>query len=592
MNVRRMPGFAAMVALTSFLGAGTALGQTRVISGSVVDSAGQPLSGITVRAAAVEDFTGHGAMTISGQNGVFTLTVAAGVYAITAEALPPRGLARARADARGADVESLVLAVPDGPAPFVPDDPPKANLIHLGTPDVDGVIDVRGNAGAVPGDSYVIVIALRTGLTSTLQARADGSFETQLRAPHGAWVMIKHDPIGDTYSRILFELHQGGEGSPAPLPGTMLRVSDPPGPAGLTFGDEGLLSGHGWRVEGTIDKSRLQHGEQLTAQVKFVLESPTAGSMEKIPLSAHLLLERLSGDGVLGSRQRSIFTSHLMTPTGFPIEKGENYQEAPGFARFDTTRVSATRSEASFSITMPVSPSLPPGHYRAAMRFFFETRIPPAERPPHLTTDKPSRQPGNFAYLPLVIIGDPPSPRLPVMLLAGILSNATQGIRAVEDEASFGLASRVALQADRFVIPRVDVATGAPIRYRLEPYLPTISTGDRGIPPDSPQVPFRLPSGALTVRIEKPGGAVETLGPVPFVQPRTKTIVDRHGVALIPGGSGGMVTEPYQLSTMDPRFEYAFGEDGLHRVRVEMTVEDERGITWHAGGTYEIEVGR
>jgi hypothetical protein len=593
--MRKVRTVVACLAAAVIASAGPAFAQMRQISGSVTDATGRPLSGITVTAEQIDtsECCTKVANVRSQSDGVFLLEVPPGVYAVAADPPPPRGLARARVDVRTAAASGIALRVPSGPAPFVADDSPKAPLIQLGTPNDDGETTVTGSAGSVPGGTYVIVIALRSGIISTVQAAADGSFETRLRAPRGTWVMMKHDPIGTTYRRIVLET-QGGEGSPAPLAGTLLRVADPPGPKGLSFGDEGTLPGnHRWRVEGTIDKARLQPGDRLTANVRFVLESPAIADLERIPLSAHLLLERLAGSDVLGPRARSFFTSNLMTPTGFPIEKGENYSEQnSGFARFDVVRVSPGRAEGSFPISFTVSSALSTGHYRAAMRFFLETRIPSAPRSPHITIDKPSRQPPNFAYLPLVTVGDPLPPRLPVMLLANQIGNATQGIRAIDDYSAFGLASRIALQSDTLVIPRTDIATGLPVRYRFEPYLPWVSVGDRGIPPDPPIVPFRLPSGGLTVRIEKPSGATETIGPAPFLQARTRTIVDRHGVALTPGGSGGSVTEPYELSTMDPRFEIAFDEEGLHRIRLEMTVEDERGITWSGGGTYPLHVAR
>ena len=61
------------------------------------------------------------------------------------------------------------------PMPFVPDDPPKAALISISPPTVDGEVTLSGAAGSVAPQSAVIVVTLETGHFTTAQATASGS---------------------------------------------------------------------------------------------------------------------------------------------------------------------------------------------------------------------------------------------------------------------------------------------------------------------------------------------------------------------------------------------------------------------------------
>ena len=58
-----------------------------------------------------------------------------------------------------------------------------------------------------------------------------------------------------------------------------------------------------------------------------------------------------------------------------------------------------------------------------------------------------------------------------------------------------------------------------------------VSVGDES-PPSIPLVPFRFPSGGLTVTVRKPDGTTAVLGPTPFVQARSTSLVNRDGALL------------------------------------------------------------
>ena len=118
----------------------------------------------------------------------------------------------------------------------------------------------------------------------------------------------------------------------------------------------------------------------------------------------------------------------------------------------------------------------------------------------------------------------------------------------------------------------------------------SLNNDSGGGPPNVPRIPFQFPSGSLTVTIRPPTGAETVLGPAPFVQSRSKSLVDEEGNIL--SDAGGHLKDIYQLTTLDPRFEIAFTQDGLHVITVEGTIDDVWGNTWTGGGTYEVHVGR
>ena len=236
---------------------------------------------------------------------------------------------------------------------------------------------------------------------------------------------------------------------------------------------------------------------------------------------------RLSGPDGSGSLAQSTFASTTMTPTGFPIER----YGAKAFGRdviAPITVVADTRAEALLELSYRLPSDLPAGYYRPFVGFTFnnagtlESSVPLETPTRAFVVLRGRSKPINnlnspiSMYLPVVRVGSPAPPRLYWTLLTGDLSNGTRGVRAIEDRNRFGVASKVLTQSETFIIPRTDPISGQPVTYRLEPFALTISVGDRGDPPSSPLVPFRFPSGRLTVRVQKPDGSVPALGPAPL----------------------------------------------------------------------------
>ncbi|MEE9182370.1 MAG: hypothetical protein V3U33_07395, partial [candidate division NC10 bacterium] len=464
-------------------------------------------------------------------------------------------------------------------------------------------VTVTGAAASVPPDSFVVLVTLETGHFTSVQATADGSFTTSLFAPSGTSVLVKVDPSGFHVQRLLSQLQDGMvPGVPqdlSPLPGTILRVAVPPATGdGVPFGGAGVVYFTippdsplpAWTFQGTINSQALQPGGTLRVQGTLVIVSPALLGAGQMQVTARLSLERLSGPDGVGSLAHNTFASVFLTPTGFPIERSPRYTNdgLDRDATFDLPKVAVDRAETVVDLSIEIPTNFLAGFYRPLIRFFFDGV--PVEFPPGrpILSVELSRRPIDTLHLPVVQVGNPTAPRVFWTLLTDSLSNGTRGARAVEDQDRFGLASRILTQSETFIIPRVDPASGEPLTYRLEPFAPTVSLSSRRAP-GPPLIPFRFPSGQLTVRIHKPDGSVDIIGPAPFVQARMRGLADRDGNLL---DNGPHIADVYQLSSMDPRFEVQFAQDGRHVITLEGTIEDIWGNTWSGGGTYIVYVAR
>ncbi len=565
-----------------------------LLEGIVVDDAGQPVPDAQVCARLPTERPWEHTCSETDSEGRFQLSIAPEVYVVTATPLAPLHPTRHRLEVSGAGVTDLVLTVSQQLIPFVPDDPPKADLISISLPTADGEVTIRGAAGSVAPNSIVVAVTLNTGHFTTVQATASGSFSVTLFAPAGTSILIKADPFGASVAEFLAnDLNQGG-GEPvehiSALPGTILRVAAPTG-SGVPIGGAGRTkydSFPAWTFHGSIPTNTFAPGDPLRVQGTVRLDSPVLQGVDDLQVNATLILERLSdpqGSSLL--RLETLAVSTLLTPTGLPIERKGH---TPGFSRyqeFSLVKAASTQAEAKLDLTLSLPSDLPAGYYHPSLAFEFPDM--PFENPPkHLKRQESL----DSVDLPIIQVGNPAAPRLDWVFLLDTLSNGSRGVVAEEDADRFGIAQRILTSSETLVIPRLDAASGQPLTYRLEPFAPTVSlvnTSFGGLPL-LPRIPFRFPSGNLTVRIHHPDGTEMVLGPASFVQSRLKSLASEEGIPLDSGG--GHITDAYQLITLDPRFEVAFTQDGLHVITVGGTIDDIWGNTWIGGGTYEVYVGR
>ena len=570
-----------------------------VLGGMVVDDAGQPVSDAQICARLPTERPWERTCSRTEPVGGFQLRVHPGVHLITVTPPAPLQPARRLLEVGKAGVTALVLRVSRQLKPFVVDNPPKAALIGMSAPTADGEVTLRGAVGCVPPGSMVFVATLDTEHFTTTQATADGSFTATLFAPPGTSILIKADPLGTSVAQFVTSW-SAGEDAPeqflSALPGTILRVADPPG-SDVPIGGAGRTVYNAlpaWMFHGSIKTQTFAPGDPLRVQGTVRVESPAVQGVDAPQVQASLQLERLSGtDGTsLLRHSRNSAASIFLTPTGLPIEREARWWD-DGLSQgrsVPLVKTGSTQVEAEVDLTLTLPPDLPAGYYRPFLNFSFPDM--PIEHPP----SRPFTDGGGVVVdtvrLPIITVGNPAPPHLYWALLLDTLSNGSRGVVAVEDADRFGIAQRILTPSETFMIPRLDVASDQPLTYRLEPFVPTVGllTSSFGDLPGPPRIPFQFPSGNLTVTIRQPDGIETVLGPAPFVQSRLKSLVDDEGILLDNGG--GHISDAYQLTTLDPRFEVTFAQDGLHVITVEGTIDDIWGHTWTGGGTYEVHVGR
>ena len=569
-----------------------------LLEGKVVDDMGQSVPDAWVCAhLSTEEWRGDLCYKTEAE-GRFQLQVRPGEYVVAVRPILPLRPTRQRLEVSGAGATDLLLMVSRQPMPFVPDDPPKVALISISSPAADGKVTLRGVAGSVPPHSTVVAVTLNTGHFTTAQATASGSFTATLFAPAGTSILLKADPVGNIVARFLDEVSADAEFPVtvlAALPNTILRVADLPG-AGIAISGAGRVDGENfpaWTFHGSFNTQTLTPGDSLQIRGTVQVNSPALQGVGTLQGETELSLRPLSDPEGASLLQVKSPASILLTPTGLPIEREPmpwvtdlaHYRELP------LVKTASTQAEAEVDLTLTLPPDLPAGYYSPDLYFYFPNVLtePLASRQILPTTAQDSR----IVDLPIIKVGNPALPRLYWALLLDTLSNGSRGVVAEEDASRFGVAQRILTPSETFVIPRLSAASGQPLRYRLEPFVPAVSSSistDTFGSPNSPRIPFRFPSGGLTVTIRHPDGTETVLGPAPFVQSRAKGLVDEDGNLLSQGG--GHLSDAYQLSTMDPRFDVTFAQDGLHVITVEGTIDDIWGHTWTGGGTYEVHVGR
>ena len=311
-------------------------------------------------------------------------------------------------------MSDLVLTVSRDPTPFVLDDPPKAALISISQPTADGEVTLSGAAGSVAPHSAIVAITLETGHIATAQATDDGSFTATLFAPAGTSILIKADPVGANVARFVNSerfVNDDQDDNPtsslSALPGTILRVADPPG-TGIPIGGAGKIewdSLPAWTFHGSINTDTFVPGDTLRVQGTVRADSSVLQSADALQVETQLVLERADGPSLLHGTSGAATT--FLTPTGLPLERWGQWW-ATGFNQYQElplVKTTSRRAEAEVALTLPLPPDLSAGYYRPFLQFRFPDmprEVPPSR--PFLKT--PALDTGTFV-LPIIKVGSP-----------------------------------------------------------------------------------------------------------------------------------------------------------------------------------------
>jgi hypothetical protein len=286
------------------------------------------------------------------------------------------------------------------------------------------------------------------------------------------------------------------------------------------------------------------------------------------------------------------FMSSMLTPSGFPIQRSELASVWAGGSFFieDLQYLGGHTVEGRFRTTAQIPSDVPAGIYRPFFWLGF-TSVP-------TSTDWLA---ANVVYhtfwpdaapLPPIQVGqidDSSSKHLVWWLLMDDFVQGTRGTGAWEDRDIFGLASQIVSQGAPYYIPPVDVRTGQPITYRLEPFVPMISYTDRRMP-TPPLLPFDLPGGQLHVVIQEPDGTVRDLGSEAFAQSFNRTKTTRGGGDLNSGTV--QLEDAYSLKAASDRFRVTFDQYGHHVITMTGVISDIWGNGYDGGGAYDVWVAQ
>ena len=283
---------------------------------------------------------------------------------------------------------------------------------------------------------------------------------------------------------------------------------------------------------------------------------------------------------------QNTFMSSMLTPSGFPIQRPSRTGLELDAVSFDVTNLRydhGHRIVGDLRATAVLPDDLSAGVYRPVL-WVEVSGVPTDTSWLAANVVRYTFSPWD-APLPPITVGEPGDPRLMWQLLMDDFVQGTYGTSAREDQGAFGLASEIVSQGAPYYAPPIDVQTGQPITYRMEPFLPMISFTDRRMA-TPPLLPFELPGGALCVTVEGPDGGQTDLGCEAFAQSFNRTKTTRGGHDLNSGTV--QIEDVYSLKAAADRFRVAFGEYGHHVVTMTGVVSDVWGNGYVGGGTYDV----
>ncbi len=544
-----------------------------------------------------------------GRKGRFDIVLPPDVYILKPH-IDTYGLPVMRVDLRAQDVLDLSVVLSEDPIHVVQvDPPPMASLITIGTADATGIARIKGDAGAVPPLSSVVLIQLDSGLYVTVIADHEGAFSASLFCPPGSSLLVKYTyDVG--HIRLLERASQPGVDEDmnaiGSLPGTILhvpmegvstRATTPFGASARTTSGPGRSDARWW-IDGVLHTGsglEVLPGDEVRVSGTLFIASEALSRLPSTPAFnafCQLYLVKLfdahgmSTECVTHGLTDHIFMASLLTPTGLPIERESAY-EFPALVTSDLrsfSRAAPSVLETEVEMRAQIPSDLPPGMY--ALKLACHTPGLPADPSPAARVWSCGRH-GHEAFLPILRIGEVEPPRMPTMILANTYAGGARGTVAREDAGRFDLSTMVVYQPERAIVPVKDAEEGS-VSVRLEPFLPMISYTDRSFP-NVPIVPFSLPSGVLEVTICKPDGSVDSLGPATFTQSYSFQPTTLAGGDLHLGAP--YLADIYSLATLDDAFHHAFDQQGAYVIEVDSRVEDVWGHEYALGGIYDIWVG-
>jgi len=463
--------------------------------------------------------------------------------------------------------------------------PPIGSLISLSAPDDNHMTTVTGLAGATASNARVFVMNFDSGSVAVVDSDDQGAFSAEVFAPYGSQIIVRQDAqklhLNDeflnsgffTHDQVVLgatQLFRQRDENPLTFDGTRVVELEPENPFPA------------WQLSGAVNSNALEPGDAFRVTGTLTILS-TLQENKPEPVVGCIQLERHTQQDGTQIIPRARFVSTFLTATGFPIERHMNRTESfePCFdVAFGKVSNNTWQAEIDWKFTIPESTL--PGYYLPHASICCFSNLKP-EPPP---TEFHFAQPGSGHFqLPLLKVGNAMPPRMFLHLLTDSFHNGSRGVNAIENRGEFNLTS-IAAQSDVFIIPMVEPFTGEPISYSLEPFVPQATLGERSTPTRRMAI-FDLPSGEMSVTVEKPNGKKKFLGPAQISHVGMSTSEKNANGELL-NIDGQHMTDALQLKTAGKAFNFVFDEYGLHIIRVDAAVDDIWGNTWTGSGTFEV----
>lgn len=455
-------------------------------------------------------------------------------------------------------------------------------------------------AWATPEDLYAGLELGRFSAPAFLDVDQDGDLDMLVGQESGSLAYVRNSgtagsPTWELVTTQSPEIHVGEHATPAAadINGDGSTTLTTGGKLDLLIGDgDGGLNLYLYAGPGSppTTSDTYAPGDQVQVKGTIRLYSPaiiTTTDINAIEIHGWPYLMMLFNEEGRPLAAENYFMSTMLTPTGFPIQRPQR----PGVdwpdvgVHVDGLRyVGGHALEGDFRVTGRLPDDLLPGIYRPG--FFLDvTGVPTSTTWLAANVTYHTFGPTEALLPPITVgrIGN--SPYLVWRLLADDFVQGTRGTGAREDRGTFELASQIVSQGATFYVPPVDVRTGQPITYRLEPFLPTISYTDRRLP-TPPLLPFDLPGGQLCVTTQEPGGATRDLGCEAFAQSFNRTKTTRAGHDL--NGGTVQLDDVFSLKAASDRFRATFDQYGHHVITMTGTVNDVWGNSYAGGGAYDV----
>ena len=461
--------------------------------------------------------------------------------------------------------------------------PPRADRMTVSLVD-EWTLKVVGTAGAVEGSTNVLVGELGTGRGVLARSNADGSFQAQLVGAEGGTVMvgtIDGSALGFTRpgTRLSDRVHQILHAQPS----TYLRVPFTPVPD-LQPGERALAAtshfpdSAPWRFSGAAKDD----GASIHLRGDLIIKS----AADVDPIEIRSFLSRVFDEGGAPIPEQGAYATSAFTASGLPLEGETKLRNPTTTSLFCTpNRINPTDVACSVDLAVPTN-SIRDGGY--VLRIFIPHGPLPADAmsPPPDLLGRGMRNYQLYDGVPLTLFarGLEAPMRPATLLFVDAPSAGTRGVQAVGDDATWGWTNRVLWQPSRHIMPRTD-ATGRPIPYTFEPYLPQVYLADRDSP-GPPLIDLVTPGGEWNVVITAPDGSSTRLGPAPFQEIVSRTATSYDGRVLNHGG--GNINGVPRLATLRDEFHHAFDADGVHKVVVSGTIDDASGNEYAFSGTYDV----